>query len=128
MQTDMRELSPLQNLVFRLGALLMLAGLLVRLFNTQVSLWLFGIGAMAFCLMRLQAEYLGRNLIVRRLRRQQLLGCVFFLLTVLCMSMQTYQYGPLRRNEWMVALAVACVLEVYTAWRLPFELENPKKS
>ena len=128
MTSEMRELAPLQNLMFRLGAILMLVGLAVKMFHAQLSLWIFGVGAMAFCLMRLQAEYLGRSFNVRRLRRMQLLGCVFFLLTVLCMSMQTYQYGPMRRNEWMVALAIACVLEVYTAWRLPDELANSKKS
>ena len=128
MTSEMRELTPLQNLLFRLGAILMLVGLAVKMFHAQLSLWIFGIGALAFCLMRLQAEYLGRSFNVRRLRRMQLLGCVFFLLTVLCMSMQTYQYGPMRSNEWMVALAIACVLEVYTAWRLPDELANSKKS
>lgn len=124
----MRELTSFQNLLFRTGAIMMLVGLSIKMFHAQSALWIFGIGAMVFCLMRLQAEYLGRDFNVRRLRRQQLLGCVFFLLTVLCLSMQTYQYGPLRRNEWIVTLAIACVLEAYTAWRMPVELENSKKS
>jgi hypothetical protein len=124
----MKELTPLQNVLFRLGAVMMLAGLSIRMFWPQVSLWVFGIGAMLFCLMQFKAEYLGCSFSVRRLRRQQLLACVFFLIAVLCMSMQTMQYGPFRRNEWVVALAVACVLELYTAWRLPVELEKSKKS
>ncbi len=124
----MKELTPFQNLIFRLGAVLMLVGLVIRLFSPVLSLWLFGLGALAFCLMRLRAEYLGRDFNVRRLRRQQLLGCAFFIFTVFCMSMQTFQYGPARRNEWMVTLAIATVLEFYTAWRLPVELEKSKKS
>ena len=131
----MKLLSPFQNFLFRLGAVMMLMGLVIRMpiaymvhLLPIVSLWIFGIGAMLFCLMQLQAEYLGHDFNVRRLRRQQLLACVFFLLTVVCMSMQTLQWGPARRNEWMVVLAVACVLELYTAWRLPAELKNSKKS
>ena len=81
-----------------------------------------------FCLMQVRAEYLGRSIVIRRLRRQQLLACVFFILTAVCMSMQTLRYGPCRRNEWMVALAIACALELYTAWRIPAELQKVKKS
>ena len=114
---------------------MMLAGLVLRMpfpfsggLLSVVSLWVFGIGAMLFCVMQLQTEYLGRDFNVRRLRRQQILACVFFLLTVVCMSMQTLKWGPARRNEWMVFLAVACMLELYTAWRLPAELQKSKKS
>lgn len=124
----MKPLSPLQNFLFRMGAVMMLAGLVLRMLWPVVSLWVFGIGTMLFCLMQLQAEYLGWEPTVRRLRRQQLLSCIFFLLTVVFMSMQTLQWGPLRRNEWKVTLAIACVLQLYTAWRLPAELQKSKKS
>jgi len=42
--------------------------------------------------------------------------------------MQVYQYGFARRNEWVVALTVGCVLELYTAWRIPSALQKAKKS
>ena len=123
-----RELSFFENLLFRIGAILMLCGIAVNIFNPHISLYVYGVGAMLFCLMQLRAVYEGNDLDVIRLRRQQLFACLMFLATVMCMSMQVYQYGFVRRNEWVVTLAIGCVLELYTAWRIPNALQKAKKS
>lgn len=120
----MKELSVFQNFIFRLGALLILSGLVVRLFSPLVGLYSFGVGVLFFSLMQLRAEYLGRNIVLVRLRRQQMLGCFFLVLSLLAMSMQTLDYGILYRNEWVVALAIGAFLELYTAWRIPMEIRK----
>ena len=88
----MKTLTRMENFLFRLGAVLMLCGLVARMFDAHVGLYVYGIGVLLFCLM------------------------------------QVLNYGILRRNEWVVALAIGCVLELYTAWRIPAELEKSKKS
>jgi hypothetical protein len=123
-----RQLTFLENLLFRTGALLMLLGVTLHIFSPLYSLYTYGLGAMLFSLMQLRAVYEGNDLNVIRLRRQQLLACLMFLGTVMCMSMQVYQYGFARRNEWVVSLAIGCVLELYTSWRLPVALQKAKKS
>ena len=123
-----RELSSWENMLFRMGAILMLIGVTVHIFNAEISLFIYGIGAMLFCLMQLRAVYEGNDLNVIRLRRQKLFACLMFIGTAMCMSMQVYQYGFARRNEWVVALAIGCVLELYTAWRIPNALQKAKKS
>lgn len=123
-----RQLTILENLLFRTGALLMLLGVTLHIFSPLYSLYTYGLGAMLFSLMQLRAVYEGNDLNVIRLRRQQLLACLMFLGTVMCMSMQVYQYGFARRNEWVVCLAIGCVLELYTSWRLPVALQKAKKS
>ena len=123
-----RQLTFLENLLFRTGALLMLLGITLHIFSPLYSLYTYGLGAMLFSLMQLRAVYEGNDLNVIRLRRQQLLACLMFLGTVMCMSMQVYQYGFARRNEWVVSLAIGCVLELYTSWRLPVALQKAKKS
>ena len=123
-----RELSFWENVLFRMGAILMLIGVTVHIFNAEISLFIYGIGAMLFCLMQLRAVDEGNDLNVIRLRRQQLFACLMFIGTAMCMSMQVYQYGFARRNEWVVALAIGCVLELYTAWRIPNALQKAKKS
>ncbi len=123
-----RELSSWENMLFRMGAILMLIGVTVHIFNAEISLFIYGIGAMLFCLMQLRAVYEGNDLNVIRLRRQQLFACLMFIGTAMCMSMQVYQFGFARRNEWVVALAIGCVLELYTAWRIPNALQKAKKS
>ncbi|MBO7069050.1 MAG: hypothetical protein J6W52_10325 [Bacteroidaceae bacterium] len=123
-----RELSFLENLLFRTGAIMMLIGVALHIFSAEISLFVYSIGTMLFCMMQLRAVYEGNDLNVIRLRRQQLFACLMFLATAMCMSMQVYQYGFARRNEWIVALAIGCVLELYTAWRIPNALQKAKKS
>jgi hypothetical protein len=87
----------------------------------------FAVGAVAFSYMQLQQSYDGRSFTVRRLRRQQLLGAVALLVAACLMAMQTFRFGFAIRNEWVVALTIGCVLELYTAFRLPAELEKEQR-
>ena len=120
----MKELSPLQNFCFRCGAVLMLIGAAIFIMYPMVGMYVFGIGTLMFTLMQVQAEYLGRNITIMRLRRQQLLACCCFVLTLVLMSMQLLQWGPCRRQEWVIALTIGCVLELYTSFRIPQELKK----
>ena len=120
----MRELTQIQNLCFRIGAVLMLIGAAAFMFFPMVSMFVFGIGVLMFSLMQVKAEYLGRDITLIRLRRQQLLACCCFVLTLVMMSMQVHGWGPFRRQEWVVALTIGCVLELYTSFRIPQELNK----
>ena len=89
-----------------------------------VGMYVFGVGTLMFTLMQVQAEYLGREITLVRLRRQQLLACCCFVLALVMMSMQTLDWGPFRRQEWVVGLTIGCVLELYTGFRIPQELKS----
>jgi len=67
-----------------------------------------------FAYVQLVSDYKGKNIIIRRLRRQQLLGVMLLVLTGVIMLLW-------KRNEWIVCLTVAAVLELYTAFRIPQE-------
>lgn len=118
----MKQLTRLENLIMRIGAVLILLGLVARLFHPLAGLVSFGIGAVLFALMVLRSEYQGTNFVIRRLRRQQLLGCVFLLASVVCMAFQLFRLGMFQRNEWVVSLAISAFILLYTAWRIPAEL------
>ncbi|MBR6142451.1 MAG: hypothetical protein IKQ37_11965 [Bacteroidaceae bacterium] len=120
----MKELNTLENLCFRIGAVLMLIGAALNIVHPYISMFIYGIGTLMFTLMQVRAEYEGRNVTVMRLRRQQLLGCCCFVLALVMMSMQQHQWGPFRRQEWIVALTIGCVLELYTSFRIPQELKK----
>ena len=122
----MKELNKWQNALFQIGAVLMLAGAAAHIFAPLISFYLYSIGVLFYALMRLKTEYMGRSIVLIRLRRQQLLATVCFVLTMVLMSMQDLRYGISRHNEWVVSLTVACVLELYTSWRIPQELEKEK--
>ena len=66
-----------------------------------------------------QGRYDGKNLIIRRLRRQQILGAVLLVFAGVLMFVT-------RHNEWVLCLTVAAILQLYTAFRIPSELEKEK--
>lgn len=116
-----------RDIVFKIGAVLLLIGAAGYPIYDRICFYIYVIGACFFSFMQFADHYDGRNLIVRRLRGQQIIGGICLLVTAVLMAMQTYNFGFARRNEWMVALAVSCVLELYTAFRIPAELEREKK-
>ena len=63
--------------------------------------------------------YDGKNLIIRRLRRQQILGAVLLVFAGVLMLVT-------HNNEWILCLTIAAVLELYTAFRIPNELQKDK--
>ena len=65
------------------------------------------------------SRYEGKNLIIRRLRRQQILGAVLLVFAGVLMFVT-------KHNEWVLCLTVAAILELYTAFRIPSELEKEK--
>lgn len=122
----MKELNKWQNALFQIGAVLILVGAAVHIFAPMISLYIYSIGVLFYALMRLKTEYMGRSVVLIRLRRQQLMASACFVLTMVLMSMQDLRYGFLRHNEWVVSLTIACVLELYTSWRIPQELKKEK--
>lgn len=123
----MKELTKIENTLFRIGAAMIVLGLALRLFNELASLFVFGIGALLFALMQLKAEYLGTDFVLKRLRRQQLISCVVLLFAVMCMSMQIFRFGMFQRNEWVVCASIFAVIQLYTALRIPAELSKKNK-
>lgn len=107
----------------------MLLALVVPIFFDDVvySAIVFVLGALLFSGMQMLAKYEGRDITVRHLRRQQIAGAVFLIITACLLLGKTFRIGPLRGDEWKLALAVAAVFEVYTAFRLPSALKRAEK-
>lgn len=119
-----KTLSPLQNVLLRLGAAMVLLGLVGRVLNAWAGLAVFAVGALLFAAMMVRQQYEGPSVALRRLRRQQLLGAACLVASAALMLCQELQVWMLRRNEWMVALAIGTVLLLYTAWRIPAEWQR----
>ena len=66
-----------------------------------------------------QAIYIlgGILLVARRLRRQQLLGAIALMLAGVLML-------ACKHNEWILCMLVGCLVELYTAFRIPQEYEK----
>ena len=102
-----------------IGAVLILVGAGSYITQWALSPYLYTAGAILFAIAQLMSRYEGKNIIIRRLRRQQIFGAFLLMLTSVCMF-------TLHRNEWIVCLTVAAILELYTAFRIPDELEKKK--
>lgn len=125
--SEMKQLTAWQNALLRIGAMLMLAGAAVNILSHGISFAAFTLGTLMFVPMQACARYEGRDVVVKRLRRQQLLACCLFLLASACLGMQTFKCGIAQGGEWILPLTIASVLELYTSWRLPHSLQKAKK-
>lgn len=101
------------------GAVLLLVGAMLQITRWELSPILYTIGAVMFAYVQVMTRYEGKNLIVRRLRRQQILGAVLLVFAGVLMFVT-------KHNEWVLCLTVAAILELYTAFRIPSELEKEK--
>lgn len=97
--------------VMMTGALLLLAGAALMITGWGYAPCLYCVGAVMFAAMQMADRYEGDDLVVKRLRRQQLLGAFMLLVTGVLMFVE-------RHNGWIATLSIAAVLELYTAFRM----------
>lgn len=112
-------MSKIYQIVQGVGAVLLLMGAMLQITRWELSPILYTIGAVMFAYVQVMSRYEGKNLIVRRLRRQQILGAVLLVFAGVLMFVT-------KHNEWVLCLTVAAILELYTAFRIPSELEKEK--
>ena len=112
-------MSKFYQLIQGVGAPLLLVGAMLQITRWELSPILYTIGAVMFAYVQVMTRYEGKNLIVRRLRRQQILGAVLLVFAGVLMFVT-------KHNEWVLCLTVAAILELYTAFRIPSELEKEK--
>lgn len=106
-------------MVFGIGAVLALVGAAVMITGWQYAPYIYSVGAVMVAFVQLANGYHGTNVTIKRLRKQQVFGAVLLLLTGLFMF-------TTKHNEWVVCLTIAAVLELYTAYRIPYLEEKDK--
>lgn len=106
-------------MVFGIGAVLALVGAAVMITGWQYAPYIYSVGAVMVAFVQLANGYNGTNVTIKRLRKQQVFGAVLLLLTGLFMF-------TTKHNEWVVCLTIAAVLELYTAYRIPYLEEKDK--
>lgn len=131
----MKQLNRIENVIFLVGAVLMVVGSGAHLFMQQWAPYVFAMGSLAFVLMQLKQRYDGRNVVIRRLRRIMITSDVFFLLSALLMFANQGNFLGLDRltyinyvhNNWVVTLLVAAILQLYSTHRIATELDREAK-
>ena len=106
-------------IVQMVGAVLLLVGAMLQITRWEISPYIYTLGAVMFSYVQVMSRYEGKNLIIRRLRRQQIVGSVLLVFAGVLMFVT-------RHNEWILCLSAAAVIQLYTAFRIPSEMEKDK--
>lgn len=112
-------MSKYYSVIATVGAVALLLGAALQITQLAWAPYLYLIGAIMFAYVQVMSGYEGKNIIIRRLRRQQIIGATLLVVAGVMMILW-------KRNEWVVCLTIAAVLEMYTAFRIPQEEEKEK--
>lgn len=113
------RMSKYYSAIATVGAVALLLGAALQITQLAWAPYLYLIGAIMFAYVQVMSGYEGKNIIIRRLRRQQIIGATLLVVAGVMMILW-------KRNEWVVCLTIAAVLEMYTAFRIPQEEEKEK--
>lgn len=108
------------SIIQMVGAVLLLAGAMLQITRWDVSPYIYTLGALMFGYVQVMSRYEGQNLIVRRLRRQQIMGAMLLVFAGVLMFVA-------RHNEWILCLSIAAFIQLYTAYRIPAEIEKEER-
>lgn len=111
----------IQTLLYRIGGSLIVIGSLLPLFAPDFAPFVFALGAIVFGCTQISDRYDGENFVIRRLRRQQVMGALLLIVTAYLMISEYFQWSPFRGSEWKVTLMIAAFLELYTIFRIDHE-------
>lgn len=139
-------MSQTQSLVFAAGAAMMVLGVCGVVFGSfagitfvRIATVVFALGAVAFAVMQMLQTYDGGSITIRRLRHIMVIGDVCFIIAALLMVESNFHFVyPLMAqtvegrnawlhyiyNNWVVALLIAAILEMYTTHRISCELKK----
>lgn len=112
-------MSKYYSAIATVGAVALLLGAALQITQLAWAPYLYLIGVIMFAYVQVMSGYEGKNIIIRRLRRQQIIGATLLVVAGVMMILW-------KRNEWVVCLTIAAVLEMYTAFRIPQEEEKEK--
>lgn len=112
-------MSKYNSILSGIGAALLFVGLAIKITNWVFAPYIYLVGAILFAYVQVMDSYDGNNVIIKRLRRQQILGASILVLTGVIMLL-------FRHNEWIASLTIASILELYTAFRIPQEMGKEK--
>ena len=112
-------MSKYYSAIATVGAVALLLGAALQITQLAWAPYLYLIGAIMFAYVQVMSGYEVKNIIIRRLRRQQIIGATLLVVAGVMMILW-------KRNEWVVCLTIAAVLEMYTVFRIPQEEEKEK--
>ncbi len=118
-----------------IGGVLLLVGAMVMITGWGYAPYIYLLGSVMFASAQLSDRYDGDDMILKRLRLQQVLGSILLVITGFLMFSSNYHQqlmfnnsmnDTLRsflltltaRNSWIVTLCIATLFELYSSFRI----------
>lgn len=137
----MRQLNTIQNYILLFGAIMMVVGVGCVVFGImpKATSIVFAVGTISFALMQMSQTYDGNNITLKRLRHIMVLADIAFIISGLLMLENVYRfffpyvantmegyntYVHVVHNNWVVALLIGAVLEIYTTHRIAYVIKK----
>ena len=105
------------NVLYYFAAVVLLIGAILRISYPEHAAYIYTSGALLLAVMQFIGRVKSHNFIIRRLVFQQQLGGICLVAAGVLMFTHV-------RNEWIVAMFIGALLELYTAYRIPQELNK----
>lgn len=105
----------LTTILYIIGAITLLVGAIMKMPAPEYAPYVYTAGATLFAIMQFVCRYKGGGVVLRRLVLQQQFGGICLVGAGVLMFTHVH-------NEWIVAMFIGAVLELYTAFRIPREL------
>ena len=141
----MKQLTKPMALAMAIGAIAMALGIgLVILWDaaSAAGAVIFAVGAVTFAAIQITQTYDGPSLAIKRLRRIMVIGDILFIVAALLLLENVFHlvfpffaktidgynaYVHYIHNNWVVALLIAAIFEMYTTHRISYELNKETK-
>ena len=108
----MNKLTKIESLLFMVGGIAMVigAGIFIVPSLQFYSPLVFSAGAVLYSIVQMISRYEGKNITLKRLRRQQLFSDVLLLISAGLLMMKVWDFGPLRNDAWKLTLTIAAII------------------
>lgn len=143
--TSILKMTKIQNYIFLAGAIMMVIGVGCKIFGffPEIMTIIFVLGCISFALIQMSQTYDGNNFTIRRLRKIMIFGDVCFIISGLLMLEDTFHlifpymatsiegynnYVHYVHHNWVVALLVGAILELYSTHRMSYEFRKEERN
>ena len=107
------------NLLYKTSWVILLAAAVAKMFYWGEASYAFAGAAVMLAITQFLCRVKGGTVTLRRLVAQQMLGALALVVAGVLMFTHV-------RNEWMVAMFSGALIQMYTAFRIPQELDKGK--
>jgi hypothetical protein len=123
------------NVMMTIGGVLLLVGAMVMITGWDYAPYIYLLGSVMFASAQLSDRYDGDDMILKRLRLQQVLGSILLVITGFLMfsgnyhqqlmfnnsmndTLRTFLLTLTAKNSWIVTLCIATLFELYSSFRI----------